>query len=157
MLSFVRCIKIATRWHPKLFNNKAPARAMYQNRYPLTLQVFAYAYFNNQAPARALYQNRYPLTPLNSWIIKLMLVCCIKIATCCIIHKHWGMFSSRQNSRNVQIRYYLQQQRINLHLRIAENAKQVFRFIMNFQQKWCDRASRFDETRAMLRKCTKYK
>ena len=35
MLSFVRCIRIATRWHPKLLNNHAFVRALYQNRYPL--------------------------------------------------------------------------------------------------------------------------
>ena len=36
MLFFVRCIKIATLWPPKLFNNQAFACALYQNRYPLT-------------------------------------------------------------------------------------------------------------------------
>ena len=35
-LWFVRCIRIATHWHPKLFNNHASVRAVYQNRYPLT-------------------------------------------------------------------------------------------------------------------------
>ncbi len=63
MLLLVRCIKIATHSPP---NNQAPARALYQNRYPLTPKNF-----NNQAPARALYENRNPQTDRIQKMVKM--------------------------------------------------------------------------------------
>ena len=60
----------------KLFYNQALASALHQNRYPLTPKLF-----NNQALACALNPKLLPFDPLNSSMIKLSFVRCIKLNT----------------------------------------------------------------------------